>query len=131
VRPSINTNKAQLKKSTSIVHITPTTTSIHVTQESANNEYIGISEGAYAFDINRDDGDLKRQGSEKFKITIDLFNNTHKLMTQHTLKTHITTDYLQISIADTREQDTDKRLAGSGCRYRIVMIQDKVTAAEY
>src|SRR5436853_4685776 len=32
-----------------------------------DGEHIGISDGSYAFDTNRPDGDLKSQASDKFK----------------------------------------------------------------
>lgn len=37
------------------------------TLTEANGEQIGISDGSYAFDVNRPDGDLKRQASDRFK----------------------------------------------------------------
>jgi eukaryotic-like serine/threonine-protein kinase len=52
------------EKSTSAAQAT--SVGMGVIQESGN-EYIGISNGIYAFDTSRVDGDLKRQGSEKFK----------------------------------------------------------------
>ena len=51
-------------RSTPGTHATPV--GIGVVQEP-NNEYIGLSDGNYAFDTSRSDGDLKRQGSAKFK----------------------------------------------------------------